>query len=138
MNVICKHCGSNIMVKDGKIAGKQRWKCTKCHKTTREGDGRNKYPMEKKILAIKLHCEKESLNEISRLVGAPRAMVLYWLKNYEKIMKNELNSFNFPKDVKNILLLEQKNLKQLRDDFNFDQAFGMIWTNTRVIIFVME
>ena len=53
-------------------------------------------------------------------------------------MKNELNSFNFPKDVKNILLLEQKNLKQLRDDFNFDQAFGMIWTNTRVIIFVME
>ncbi|MBQ9271233.1 MAG: hypothetical protein IJ218_03085 [Alphaproteobacteria bacterium] len=89
-------------------------------------------------MAIKLHCEKKSLNEISRLVGAPRAMVLYWLKNYEKIMKNELNSFNFPKDVKNILLLEQKNLKQLRDDFNFDQAFGMIWTNTRVIIFVME
>ena len=142
MNVICKHCGSNIMVKDGKIAGKQRWKCTKCHKTTREGDGRNKYPLWKKILAIKLHREGKSLNEISRLVEAPRAMILYWLRNYEKIMKNEMKSLSFPKDSKNIMLIEQKNFKQLRDNFGFDQAFGIICTNSKsdvkTIVFVME
>lgn len=61
MNVICKHCGSNIMVKDGKIAGKQRWKCTKCHKTTREGDGRNKYPMEKRFWLLNYIAKKRAL-----------------------------------------------------------------------------
>ena len=141
MGIVCKHCGSNILVKDGMVAGKQRWKCTKCHKTMRAGDKREKHDLWKKMLAIRMHREGISLNKIAGLLGISRSIVLYWLKNYKTIIKNEMNSIDFPRNAKNIMLLEQKHLKYLRDDVCFDQAFGIIWTNSKsdikTIVFVM-
>lgn len=137
----CKHCGSDIMIKDGIIAGKQRWKCKKCHKTTREGDKRSnpqKYPIWKKILAVRLRCEGKKIYEIAHLVGAPSTLVQYWLKNYETIMKNELKTYQFPKDFRSIALLERKYWKKMPEIYGVGMAFGVIWTEKGTKVFILE
>lgn len=138
--MICKHCGSDIMVKDGFVAGKQRWKCSKCNKTSRENDKRERYETWKKILVIRLYCEGKSINEIKKIMGGevPRARIVDWIKNYEKIMKKELKAFPFPRRPKEgIVIMKQRYWKELIDDFGFDTAFGIIWTNNGTKLFIM-
>ena len=136
--MICKHCGSDIMVKDGMVAGKQRWKCTKCKKTTREGDKRRKYDIWKIILAVKLYSKGKSIEKISSLLGISRPLIRYWLKNYETIMKKEFMSVSFPRNAKNFLIKEQRYFKQLRDDYGFNEAYGIIFTDKLTFLFIMD
>lgn len=136
--MICKHCGSDIMVKDGIIAGKQRWKCTKCEKTTREGDKRRKYDIWKIILAVKLYSRGKSIKEISRLLEISQPLIRYWLKNYETIMKKEFMAVSFPKSAKDVSIHEQRYFKQLRDDYGFNEAYGIIFTDKLNFLFIMD
>lgn len=138
--MICKHCGCDIMVKDGIVAGKQRWKCSSCHKTSRENDKRERYETWKKILVIRLHCEGKNINEIKKIMGGdvPRPRIADWIKNYEKIMKKELKAFPFPRRPKEgITIMKQRYWKELIDVFGFDTAFGIIWTNKGTKLFIM-
>ena len=49
----CKKCGSDQFVKNGFVAGKQRYKCKMCPSTFREGDNRtNAKTAAKKALCI--------------------------------------------------------------------------------------
>ena len=135
----CKHCGSNILVKDGTVGGKQRWKCTKCHRTMREGDKRVKYSTQKKINTLRQLAEgKLSLNEIACTAGIPRSLVLYWKRHYADIMQKELNAITFPKHVKDIEKVDKACFKPLRDILLFNHAFGIIWTEKGARVFIMK
>lgn len=136
--MICKHCGSENIVKDGYVAGKQRWKCKNCNKTTREGDARRKYKTWQKILAIKLKREGKSMSEIVRLTGAPRSLINYWLRNYLKIIKQEILSIPCPAPHEHFMMLSPEYLGQFQNLFRFQQAFGIIWTDKESIFFIMN
>ena len=52
----CKSCGSEKTVKNGKVDGKQRYKCKECGYNYREGDERtNEKVAAKKALCILLY-----------------------------------------------------------------------------------
>ncbi len=145
--MICKYCGSNKMVKDGVVAGKQRYKCKECHKTMRKGangdnvdndDKRDKYPLWQKISAIRAYIKGNNLNETARISMTSPTLVRNWIKNYETNIKKELTTTHFPENPKDVRIIKQKYLKLLRDERKFDVAFGIILTDKGPIVFIMD
>ena len=55
MRILCKNCGSDHYQKNGKVRGKQRYKCKACGLNFVEGDEREKARPEGKALAALLY-----------------------------------------------------------------------------------
>jgi transposase-like protein len=118
----CKHCGSEKVIKDGLVQGKQRYLCKECNKTSRCGDNREKYSIEKKIRAIKLYTEGMGLRSIERAEKVSIALLIHWFRNFGKIIREKISTTKIPDNVKDIAILEvdelftyyQKNTKSLR------------------------
>ena len=49
----CRHCGCEELSKGEIIKGKQRYKCKRCKKTTRENDQRYKYSISTRLRVLK-------------------------------------------------------------------------------------
>lgn len=81
MKKTCKRCNSNKVVNNGKIRGKQRFKCKDCGYNFVEGDSRGKIRPEAKALALLLYGScKASYGMIAKLFKVSRAAVLYWIR----------------------------------------------------------
>jgi len=65
----CKHCGNEEKVKYGILKKKQRYKCKSCFKIFCEGDGRQKYDIDKKLKVINCYLEGAGIRSISRREG---------------------------------------------------------------------
>lgn len=87
-NPSCPKCSCAHVVKNGKVKGKQRFKCKDCgyqftRLTPRGHSARDK------ALAVILYVFGLSMNAIGDLLGVTTPAVLYWIrdfarKNYEK------------------------------------------------------
>ena len=66
---------------DGIVSGKQRWKCKKCNKTTRENDARYKYSIEKRLKVLKMYLKGMGIKAIERIEGVPNPLIIYWIKH---------------------------------------------------------
>jgi len=55
LKIICKKCGSNKVVKNGKVRSEQRYKCKECHHNFIIGDKREKLSAAARALAILLY-----------------------------------------------------------------------------------
>lgn len=80
----CRKCGSGAFVKNGLMAGAQRYKCKECgFQFTRETPhGR---PLQHKILAVILYLSGLSMNIIGKIIGVSTQSVMRWRKIfYEK------------------------------------------------------
>ncbi|GHU84815.1 hypothetical protein FACS1894198_1290 [Clostridia bacterium] len=80
----CKKCGSEITVKNGIVAGKQRYCCKKCGHNFREGDERtNSKVMAKKALCILLYAmAKGSYRMLGRILNIDHALVYRWIRAF--------------------------------------------------------
>jgi transposase len=77
----CKRCNGINVVNNGKVRGKQRYKCKDCGYNFIEGDSRGKIRPEAKALALLLYGSgKASYGMIARLFNVSRTAVLYWIK----------------------------------------------------------
>ena len=75
--IICKECGSADFSKNGKVRGKQRYKCKVCGYNFIVGDQREKVRPEGKALAVLLYSTgKSSYGFISKLFNVTRPAVL--------------------------------------------------------------
>ncbi len=110
MYTICKHCGSDDLVKNGYVNKKQRYLCRSCDKTFRVGDNREKYTMEQKIRVIKLYTENMGIRSIERLEKVPGSLLVHWIRNFGKIIRAKLCSTEIPENVKEIEILEVDEL----------------------------
>ena len=73
MRILCKNCGSDHYQKNGKVRGKQRYKCKACGLNFVEGDEREKVRPEGKALAALLYGRgKSSYGFIARLFNVSR------------------------------------------------------------------
>lgn len=106
----CKHCGSDDLVKNGLVKGKQRYECKACSKTTRIGDERVKYSLEKKIKVIKMYLEGVGIMSIERLEGVPNPLIIYWIRNLSRLLREKLTSTPIPEEAKDIEILELDEL----------------------------
>ena len=135
--ILCKHCGSSCFVKDGFVKGKQRQLCKGCDKTTRVGDLREKYSLEKRIRVVKLYTEGVGLRSIERLESVPASLLVYWIRGFSEMIKDKLRTTEIPQDVKDIEILEMDELFTYYQKKANARMFGLLWTETGIKLLIL-
>lgn len=86
MSVCCKSCASKERVKNGKVRGKQRWKCLTCGYNYTEGDRRKEWRTEKhpflptfSILLVGLGL---SFRLTAKILGLSHVSVQRWFDSF--------------------------------------------------------
>lgn len=130
--LVCKHCGSELLVKDGFLQGKQRYLCKACKRTSRSGDKRRKYTIEQQIRVVRLYTEGVGLRSIERLEGIPASLLVYWIRNFAKIIKDKLLSVKISSDVKEIEILEMDELFTYYKKNPKKPMYGLLWTESGI------
>jgi len=81
MTKTCKRCCSINVVNNGKVRGKQRYKCKDCGLNFVEGDQREKTRPEAKALALLMYGScSTSYGMIAKLFDVSRTAVLNWIR----------------------------------------------------------
>jgi transposase len=82
--IACKRCGGVKLVKNGIVAGKQRYKCKHCEYRFREGDHRtNEKIAAKKALCVLLYAmAKGSFRMLGRILDTHYTQVYRWIRQY--------------------------------------------------------
>jgi transposase len=77
----CKNCGSGRAVKNGKVRGKQRYRCKECSYNFVEGDARtnDKIAAKKAMLILLYSLGKASFNLLARLFDTWPSQVYRWV-----------------------------------------------------------
>ena len=89
----CRKCGSEAFVKNGFMAGAQRYKCKKCgFQFTRETP--HGKPKRDKILALVLYVSGLSMSAIGKIIGVSSQSVMRWTRMfYDKFAsENDTNA----------------------------------------------
>ena len=75
------HCASREIVKNGLAPnGKQKYKCLKCGKQSRENPAEKGYSEERREEILRAYQERSSLRGLTRTFGVSRTTVSTWLK----------------------------------------------------------
>ena len=77
----CRKCDSEAIVKNGFMAGNQRYKCKKCSfQFTRETS--HGKPMKDKILALILYLSGLSMNMTAKIIGVSTQTIMRWIRSF--------------------------------------------------------
>ncbi len=79
----CPKCQSIEVVKNGKVQGKQRYKCESCSLQFTRLTPRGR-PAQEKAMAVTLYTLGLSIRAIARLIGVSPTAVLKWIKTFAK------------------------------------------------------
>ena len=79
----CPKCQSIEVVKNGKVQGKQRYKCKSCSLQCTRLTPRGR-PAQEKAMAVTLYTLGLSIRAIARLIGVSPTAVLKWIKTFAK------------------------------------------------------
>ena len=84
MKPTCKKCGSSDAVKNGVVAGKQRYRCKECGHNFRAGDGRtNERVAARKAMCVLLYAmAKGSFRMLGRIFGRSHTLVYRWVRAF--------------------------------------------------------
>lgn len=76
----CKYCGSNDIIKDGVVRGKQRYFCKKCKRTFVYGDGRTDEEIQtlKALFTLLTTQNNLSYTDLSKIFGRDRSLLHRW------------------------------------------------------------
>jgi transposase-like protein len=136
MYIICKHCGSSNYRKDGYSKVKQRYKCRDCDRIFSQGDRREKYGIEKKIRVIKLYTDGVGLRTIERSEGISTPLLIYWIRNIGRLLKQHILKTEVPSDAKDIAILEMDELFTYYQKKHKKPMFGLLWTETGIKLLI--
>ena len=79
----CPKCQSIEVVKNGKVQGKQRYKCKSCSLQFTRLTPRGR-PAQEKAMAVTLYTLGLSIRAIARLIGVSPTAVLKWINTFAK------------------------------------------------------
>ena len=134
--ILCKHCGSDQIVKDGIVCSKQRYLCNACRKTTRYGDMREKYTTQQKIMVVKLYTEGMGIRAIERLENISSPLIIQWIRCFSKIIKDRLSATVIPSSAKEIEILELDELFTFYQKKQIGPMYGLLWTETGIKLLI--
>ena len=83
MELRCKRCGSGEHIKNGRMRGKQRYRCTACGLNFTATPPRGK-PLAMKITAVLLHVSGLSMNRTAKRLGVSTPTVQAWIEQLAK------------------------------------------------------
>ena len=101
--VKCRYYGSEQLRKNGVVKGKQRYKCKH---TTRKNDQRYKYSLSKRLKVLKGYLEGLGIMALEKLEGVPNPLIIKWIRNYSKILKELIAKATVAETIKNAPILE--------------------------------
>jgi transposase-like protein len=127
--MICKLCGSSVLIKNGKELGVQRYKCKDCNKTFKMGDARLKYSLEKRIKVLKMYLEGMGIRSIERLEKVSGALVVYWIRYFSKMVCKELKR-SVPQKVEDVEIVELDELFTYYKKRPTEHMCGLLLTET--------
>jgi transposase-like protein len=134
--VICKYCASEDAVKDGLVKKKQRYFCKSCTRTFRYGDDREKYSIEQKVRIIKLYTDGLGMRTIERSEGAWVPLLIHWIKNFGKMIREKISTASIPNDAKEIEILEMDELFTFYQKKHRKPMFGLLWTEAGIRLLI--
>ena len=80
IGLVCRHCGSNQLQKNGRTAtGQQKYHCKQCN-CYGTLDTKDQQRAEQKCLVERLHLERLSQRAIARVTGMSRSTIIKILK----------------------------------------------------------
>jgi transposase-like protein len=139
MNMLkCKHCSGSNIIKDGIVLGKQRYKCKECARTFREGDARVIHDFNKRIKVLKWYLEGAGIRSISRMEGVSAPVIIDWIRDYAKIIKNKINEMPFPKDVKEVQILEVDELFTYYQKKLIKSTYGLLLIESEMKLLILK
>jgi hypothetical protein len=69
------------------------------------GDDRDLHDFNKQIKVLKWYLEGAGIRSISRIEGVSAPVILGWIKDYAKIVREKINEIKFPEDVREVQIL---------------------------------
>ena len=135
--LICKHCGESKLVKNGIVKSKQRYFCKSCGRTCRDGDEREKYTIEQKIRVIKLYTDGVSMRSIERAEGVSTPLLIHWIRNFGKMLREKISTTPIPNHAKDIEILEMDELFTYYQKKHRKPMFGLLWTETEIKLLIL-
>ena len=81
MGLLCKRCGSEDHVKNGRMRGQQRYLCKDCGLNFTDTPPRGK-PLALKVAAVLLYVSGLSMNRTAKLLGVSTPTIQAWLEQF--------------------------------------------------------
>ena len=78
----CPRCQHPPFVQNGRIHGKQCYKCKDCHYQWTENPTDRGRPLAEKALAVFLYCHGLSMNAITKMLHASPSTLLAWIRAF--------------------------------------------------------
>ena len=136
--VKCRHCGSEELRKDGVVKGKQRYRCKQCKRTTRENDQRYKYSLSKRLKVLKGYLDGLGIMALEKLEGVPNPLIIKWIRNYSKILKELIAKATVAETIENVEILEMDELFSYCKKNNTESMCGLLLTETETKFLILK
>lgn len=143
MSICCKHCNSNIYVKNGFVFNKQRYRCKSCGYNFVDGDKRVRYHTSDHLKVIKLYLENCGIRTIERLTGIHNSQISQWISEAADNIRSQLQkSMNSVNSIEDIEILEIDELctyikKDLKTEEN-SPSYGLLLIGTEVKLLTLR
>jgi transposase-like protein len=138
MSIECKHCGGFSVVKNGIVSGKQRYKCKSCHKTFRDGDGRIKHDIDKKLKVLKCYLEGVGIRSIERLEDVSSPLIIHWIRQIAGIVREKLRTTHIDDNARNISILEVDELFSYCKKNSAKSTFGLLLIGAEIKLLTLK
>ena len=136
MALNCKHCGESSYVKNGFSKGKQRYKCRICNRVFSEGDLRERYTIEERIKVLKKYFDGAGMRSIERWEGVSVPLLIHWIRNLGKMVKQDVASADIPDNAKEIEILEMDELFTFYQKKQIKLTYGLLWSETGIKLLI--
>ena len=81
ITVLCRHCGSDRLAKDGFAPnGKQKYLCRACGRKSREAPTGPRHSPERKAEILRAYQERQSMRGVARTFRVSRNTLAAWVK----------------------------------------------------------
>jgi transposase-like protein len=133
----CKGCGNNQLVRNGRTTtGEQRYKCKSCGRTFKRGDNRLKHGLDKRIKVIKMYLEGIGIRSIERLEGVSNPLIIYWIRHFSDLIRQEIHRSVIPDKLEDIEILEVDELFTYYKKRKIEPMSGLLLTETGIKLLI--
>ena len=139
--VICKKCSSDLIVKNGSVRGKQRYRCKKCELNFVEGDARtNGRIAAKKALCVLFYSlGKVSFNMLAKIFNTWPSLTYRWVMEAgvslpEYNVSNEIKEMEFD-EMWHFIGSKKENAGLSRP---LTVAHGKLWHGCSAIVILLH
>jgi transposase-like protein len=129
----CKFCGCELVVKNGFVRNKQRYRCAECGKNQVAGDLRVKYDNATRHQALAMYLNSSGLRSIGRVLGVPFQSVSKWIANAGRIVEQEILKLRMNPRHVSILEMDELFTYVQKNSSRYEYGWLLIGTEMKLL-----